>query len=83
MIYRRGRVRRPHCTQCGHGFAPAGWLALGRLMFQVGIAQCGQATARRAVALEIGLPFLFCPAAAGVHPAGDIILVPSTPPSSS
>lgn len=56
----RARVRRPHCTQCDHGFAPAGWLALGRLMFQGGhCPQCGRATARRAVALELGLPLLF------------------------
>lgn len=53
-------VHLPHCPQCDHRYGPAGWPALGRLLFYKGqCPQCGFPIRRRAVALEILLPLIF------------------------
>lgn len=56
----RVRPQRPRCIQCRYQYGPAGWLAWGRRLFLGGqCPQCGLATRRRALLVEIVTPLLF------------------------
>lgn len=70
----RVRPRRPHCPRCGHVHGPAGWLAIGRKI-QGGVCpQCGLATRRRALFVEIGTAVLFAALPLLISPMLDLII---------
>jgi leader peptidase (prepilin peptidase)/N-methyltransferase len=54
----RVRPGRPHCPQCGHVHSPAGWLAIGRRL-RGACPECGLATRRRALLVELGTAATF------------------------
>jgi prepilin signal peptidase PulO-like enzyme (type II secretory pathway) len=70
----RVRPQRPHCPQCGHVHGPAGWLAIGRKIQGGACPQCGLATRRRALLVEIGTAILFAALPALISPTLDLII---------
>jgi prepilin signal peptidase PulO-like enzyme (type II secretory pathway) len=66
--------RLPHCPQCGHIYGPAGWLAIGRRLTGGACPECGLATRRRALLVEVGTAATFALLPWFIEPELDLVI---------
>ena len=70
----RVRPRRPHCPQCGHVYGPTGWLAIGRRLSGGACPECGLATRRRTLLVELGTALTFALLPWFIAPTIDLVI---------
>ena len=70
----RIRPQRPHCPRCGHIHSPSSWLALGQRLSGGMCPECGLATRRRSLSVEIGTALIFALLPFFIEPAVDLII---------
>ncbi len=70
----RVRPPWPHCPQCDHAYGPTGWLAIGRRLRGGACPECGLATRRRALLVEVGTAATFAVLPWFIEPGLDLVI---------
>lgn len=66
--------QRPHCPRCGHIHTPSSWLAIGQRISAGQCPECGLATRRRALSVEIATALIFALLPFFIEPTVDLII---------